>query len=101
MELLQFLATARPKRENWLQNITEEEKTVMAQHFVYANQFFSEGKIIFDGACLDGALGIIVYQAESEEAGFELFENDPLVRSGIMDTEFHRFRMGMYKRYKP
>ncbi len=94
MELLQFLATAKPKRENWMQNITEVEKAVMAQHFAYANQLFSEGKIVFGGACLDGALGIIVYKAESEEAAFEMFENDPLVKSGIMDTEFHRFRTG-------
>lgn len=94
MELLQFLATARPKRENWLQNITEEEKTIMAQHFAYTNQSFQEGKIVFDGACLDGTMGIIVYQAASEEAALEMFNKDPLVKSGIMNTELHPFRMG-------
>lgn len=98
MELRQFLATAKPKRENWLQNISEEEKKVMAQHFAYANQSFSEGKIVFGGACLDGALGIIVYQAESEEAALKMFNDDPLVKSGIMDTEFHPFRVGLIQK---
>jgi uncharacterized protein YciI len=94
LELLQFLATAKPKRESWLQTMTDEEKTIMAQHFAYANQLFSEGKIVFDGACLDGAMGIIVYQAESQEAAFELHSNDPLVKSGIVNTELHPFRVG-------
>jgi hypothetical protein len=35
MELLQFLGTAIPG--NWLQNMTEEEKAIMAQHLAYIN----------------------------------------------------------------
>jgi uncharacterized protein YciI len=66
----------------------------MAQHFVYINQMFLVGKIVITGACLDGALGLIVYKAESEEAAFEMFKNDPLVKSDIMVTEFHPFRVG-------
>lgn len=94
MELLHFLAIANPRRENFIQTLTEEEKEVMAKHFAYTNQLFSEGKIAFDGACLNGALGLIVYKAESEEAAFEMFNNDPLVKSGIVDTGFHPFRVG-------
>jgi uncharacterized protein YciI len=94
LELLHFLATAKPRRENFIQTLTEEEKAVMAKHFAYTNQLFSEGNITFDGACLDGALGLIVYKAESEEAAFEMFKNDPLVKSGIVDTELHPFRVG-------
>lgn len=93
MEVLHFLATAKPRRENFIQSLTEEEKAVMANHFAYTNQLFSEGKITFDGACLDGALGLIVYKAESEEAALEMFHNDPLVKSGIVDTELHPFRV--------
>ncbi|CRK81978.1 YciI family protein [Neobacillus massiliamazoniensis] len=94
MEQLYFLETAIPKKENWLQNMTEEEKAVMAQHFAYVNQLFSEGKIFFSGACTDGAMGIIIYQAESYESAFEMFQNDPLVKSGITNTDLHPFKAG-------
>jgi uncharacterized protein YciI len=94
MEQLQFLATAIPKKENWKQNMTDEEKAVMAQHFAYVNQLFAEGKIFFSGACLDGAMGLIVYKAESYEAAFEMFQNDPLVKSGITNTDLHPFIAG-------
>ncbi len=94
MEQLHFLGTAKPKIENWLLNMTEEEKAIMAQHFAYVNELFSEGKVIFTGACLDGAMGVVVYKAESEETAYKMFENDPLVKSGITNTEFHPFRTG-------
>lgn len=57
-------------------------------------QKFAEGKIVVDGACFDGTLGIIVYTADSEEEAVELFKNDPLVKSDIVDTELRQFRVG-------
>jgi uncharacterized protein YciI len=94
MELLQFLGTAIPKKEKWLQNMTEEEKAIMAKHFVYVNQLSTEGKIVLSGACTDGAMGLIIYNANSYELALEMFENDPLVKSGIVHNEFHPFKVG-------
>lgn len=44
-------------------------------------------------ACLDGAFGMVMYKAESEESARSMFENDPLVKSGIANTEFHPFKV--------
>lgn len=94
MEQLHFVSIAKAKRENWLQDITQEERAVMGQHFEYVEQLSSEGKVIFAGACLDGAFGIVVFKAESEEAARKIYENDPVVKAGILDTEFHLFKVG-------
>ncbi|NHM34002.1 YciI family protein [Neobacillus terrae] len=94
MEKKQFLATAKPRTENFLQNMSEEEKAVFDKHFVYVNQMFSEGKILFSGACLDGTMGIICYLAESYEDALEMFKNDPLVQSDIGETQLHPFKTG-------
>lgn len=95
---MEFIGTARPKRENWLATITAEERSIMAQHLDYVDKLFSEGNIVFSGACMDGAMGLIVYQAESAEEARVLFEKDPLTKSGIMNTEFHPFKIGhVYK----
>jgi hypothetical protein len=48
-EKKQFLVRALPKKENFLQNITEEEKEVMAQHFAYVNKMAEEGKFFSVG----------------------------------------------------
>jgi len=94
MELLQFIGLARPKRENFVQSMTNDEKAVFAEHFAYVEKLHSEGKLIISGACLDGAFGMIMYKAETEEAARAMFENDPLTKSGITATEFHPFRVG-------
>lgn len=91
---MEFIGTARPKRENWVATMTSDEQAIMGQHFEYINKLFSEGKIIFSGACTDGAMGLIVYNAESAEEARVLFENDPLTKSGITNTELHPFRVG-------
>lgn len=94
MELLHFVALAKPKRKNFLQEWTQEEKAIMAQHFAYVEKLQSEDKLILSGACLDGAFGMLIYKAESQEAAFHMFENDPLTQSGIAETEFHPFSVG-------
>lgn len=92
MEQQYFLVTATPKRENFRENTTEEEKTIISQHLDYVNQMVAAEKILFTGSCLDGAMGLIVYKTESYEAAVELFEKDPLVKSEIMNTEIHPFK---------
>jgi uncharacterized protein YciI len=94
LEKKQFLATAKPRTESFLQNMIEEEKAVFANHIAYVNRMFSEGKILFSGACLDGAMGIICYLAESYEDALKMFKNDPLVQIGIGDTQLHPFKTG-------
>lgn len=92
--MLQFIGLARPKKENFVQNLTDEEKAIFAQHFAYVERLHIEEKLVISGACLDGAFGMIIYRAETEEEARAMFENDPLTKSGITNTEFHPFRVG-------
>ena len=91
---MEFIGTSRPKSENCVATMTADEQAIMGQHFEYINKLYTEGKIVFSGACTDGAMGLIVYNAESAEEARVLFENDPLTKSGIMETEFHPFKIG-------
>jgi uncharacterized protein YciI len=93
MELLYFVGQARPKRENFIQSMTPEEQAIFAQHFAYCEKLHSEDKLLLSGACSDGAFGMVMYKAETEAEARSMFENDPLVQSGITDTEFHPFKI--------
>lgn len=46
MEKQHFVAPARPKRQNFLQEMTTEEQAVMGQHFAYVEKLHSEGKLV-------------------------------------------------------
>jgi uncharacterized protein YciI len=46
-------------------------------------------------------MGLIVYKAESYEAAVEFFENDPFVKSEIMNTEIHPFKTLHEKNFSP
>ena len=94
LPMLQFIGLARSKGKDFVQNMTDEEKAVFAQHFAYVENLDSEGKLVISGACLDGAFGMVMYKAESEEEARAMFDNDPLVKAGITATEFHPFRVG-------
>lgn len=93
MEQFQFIGLARPKRENFVKEMTPEEQAIMGHHFAYVEKLHAEGKVVVTGACLDGAFGMVIYKAESEESARSMFENDPLVKSGIANTEFHPFKV--------
>jgi uncharacterized protein len=92
MEQQHFLVTATPKVEKFRENATEEKRTIISQHLDYINQMVAENRILFTGSCIDGAMGLIVYKTESYEAAVELFEKDPLTKSGIMNMEIHPFK---------
>lgn len=90
-----FIFTLRPRRSDFIGTMSSREKEVMEQHFAYSRRMFDQGKILLGGAATDGAIGIIILLAESEEEAREIYEHDPAVIAGIGDTEFHPFRVGL------
>jgi uncharacterized protein YciI len=88
-----FISLARPKQADFLRTMSQKEQATMQEHFVYARRLFDEGKLLIGGAFTDGAFGMLVYRAASEQEAREMFSNDPLVKAGISDGEFHPFRV--------
>lgn len=86
-----FLMLFKAPRENFIQTMTAEERTVMAAHAEHCKTLAAEGRIVLLGACKDGARGVLVFRADSEEAAREFFGNDPAVKSGIVEPELHPF----------
>jgi uncharacterized protein len=91
----EFVYVIRPKRENFIETMTEEENKIMGTHFQYLKELLAEDKLILAGPCLDGAMGICVFRSESWEAAQMIMENDPAVVNGVMDCELHRYRVSL------
>lgn len=78
-----------------MDSITDEESEVMGQHFRYLQDLLEEEKVILAGPCLDGAFGIVIFQAESSESAQKIMQNDPSVKEGVMKAELHPYRVSL------
>ena len=94
-QLLEFLYVFTPKRENFITTMTMEEQIAFMQHLSYTAGLSTEGKLVFSGACTDGAYGTVVFRAPSLEEAQIIFDNDPVVKSQILNATLHPFRIGM------
>jgi uncharacterized protein len=91
----EFVYLIRPMRENFIETLTEKESEIMDKHFEYLKGLLSENKLILAGPCLDGAFGIVVFQAESMDVARNIMENDPSICEGIMISELHPYRASL------
>ncbi|MCX8131673.1 MAG: YciI family protein [Clostridia bacterium] len=89
----EFIYLFKPKRENFLQTMTQEEMAAFGGHSEYTEKLFAEGKVILMGGCLDGAYGIVIFRAESTEEAQQIFKNDPAVKAGIVHAELHPYQV--------
>lgn len=76
-------------RPTFLKDMTEDEKKVMEQHYVYWKDLFDKGVCVFGGPVLDpnGVFGVLVARAASEDEARALAAADPSVKSGINRIE--------------
>jgi len=54
-----------------------------------------ETKVVLAGPCTDGAFGIVVFEADSEEDAAVYMNGDPAVEGGLMSAELHPFRISL------
>lgn len=74
------------------------EQAVMEEHFERLKEATNEGRLIFAGPCLDGAFGIVVFNARSRKEAEEFMRQDPAVKHGIMTAELHTFRVSLIQK---
>jgi uncharacterized protein YciI len=77
---------------------TEREQAVVAEHFAHLKKLTEEGVAILVGRTQNtdaSTSGIVVFQAESEEAARELMESDPAVVNGVMSATLYPFRIAL------
>lgn len=94
---MQFLIIKTPRKENFVETMTEEEAEIMSIHFEYLKQKLSEGKLIMAGPVITGDFGVSVVETETEEEAREIMNNDPAVLAGIMDPVIYPYRVSLLR----
>lgn len=85
----EFVYIFRPKRDNFIGTLTAAEQAILAQHQHYCHHLPIGGRLLRADLSLNGVYGICVFQAPSTAAAVSIFENDPAVRTGLVQAELH------------
>lgn len=93
----QFAYILRPPRTNFPETITKEEQAVVERHFNYLKNLLDKKELLMAGRCLNGAFGITIFEAETEEQARQIMENDPAVKEKLMTAELFPFRVALWQ----
>jgi uncharacterized protein YciI len=84
-----------PPRSTFMQDMTESERKLMEEHFVYWKDLFAKGACLFGGPVLDpkGVYGVLVVKAASEDEARALGAGDPSVKGRVNRIEVAEMRV--------
>jgi hypothetical protein len=84
-----FALKLNPRRPDFAQTMTEEERAIMQQHVTYWQDFMNKGKVIVFGPVLDpnAVYGLGVLSVDNEQEVNDFIANDPAGK--INNYEYH------------
>lgn len=95
----QYIYTVQVTRLGMLTNPTEEERDIAGQHLAYMSKLFDDGVAIFGGALAvrdSRHMGLVIFQAEDDEAAKAILHNDPAVKNRMMRGRWFPFRLSLW-----
>lgn len=89
------------KEANW----TDEARQIVSSHFNYLKDLTDRGMLILAGRTAyevdnDENFGIVVFEAESEEAARQIMDNDPAVKNGVMRATLHPYSLALLRQHR-
>jgi len=94
-----YLYKIQPTRVEMLaEGLTPAEQAVTSEHFEYLKGLTEQGIVILAGRTLNtdaSSFGIVIFQAESDEAARAVVDQDPAVQKGLMQAELYPYRVAL------
>lgn len=95
----QFLYKIQPARPEMLSDgPTDRETEIVSQHFAYLKRLTEAGTVLLAGRTLNTdptSFGIVIFQAESEEAAQDIVNDDPAVQHHVMHAALYPYRIAL------
>ena len=94
LPVAEWIYFLHPPRDDFAATMTDAEEEVWRRHFSRLQQLTRDGVLVLAGPTL-GKLntGIVVFEADDEEAARELMNHDPVVSGGYAQGELRPFRI--------
>jgi uncharacterized protein YciI len=82
---------------------TDTENGVIGRHFARLAKATDAGQVILAGRtteALHKTFGLVIFEAESEEAARQFMESDPAVEASIMSATLHPYSVAHYRKMR-
>ena len=95
----EFAYLLEPTRPGMLVDPTDEERTAVRAHYDHLVRLLDDGRLMFAGRTLatDQSLGIVVFEADHEDAARRVMEGDPAVARGVFRAALHHYRVALLR----
>ncbi len=95
--MAEFVYLLEPTRPEMPEQPTENEQAVVREHFDHLTRMLENGRLILAGRTLSpgSVLGMVVFEAESEDEARQTMANDPAVAKGVMRATLHPYRVAL------
>jgi uncharacterized protein YciI len=87
----------QPVRSTSPGDATPEELAIVGEHWERLQRLFADGTMIHVGRCEDGAFGLTIFNAPSDDAARAIMESDPVIVKGIMTATLHPYRVLLHR----
>lgn len=95
----QYLYRLTPTRPDMTRvGATPEESAIVGEHFSYFEGLMEEGVLILAGRTqIPDSFGIMIFNADSDEAAQVIMDNDPAVKKNVMRAELFPYRIALIR----
>ena len=90
-----YVYLTRLTRPESFERPTAHESAIIGTHFEHLKAATEAGQMLLAGPCLDGAFGIVLFEAASDEAARAFMASDPAIQGGVMTGELHPIRVSL------
>lgn len=94
---MEFVYILKSMKENFNESGTQEEFSIMGEHFLYLKELLMKNILILAGPELNAKFGLAVIETDSEDEARRVMENDPSVAKGVMTAELFPFRVSLLR----
>jgi uncharacterized protein YciI len=85
-------------RDNFAETMTDVERDVWRRHFERLQRFHADGIVVLAGPTLgETNTGIVIFEAEDEEAAMEIMQGDPTIVGGHARGELRPFKVSLLR----
>lgn len=80
------------------EGLTDREEGIVATHFTYLSDLKEKSVVKLAGRTTNtdvSGFGVVIFEAEDEQAARRLMENDPAVAAGVMTARLFPFRIAL------
>lgn len=95
----QFLYQLTPMRSDMLEyGLTDRENEITESHFAYLSDLKDKGVVKLAGRTTHtdaSSFGVVIFEAEDEEAARLIMANDPAVKDGVLAAQLFPFNIAL------